>query len=74
MMESDYAVYRWEEPGTMHFERRLFIKHEHGEHVTSERVREQIAAEIHDFKPAKYRVFPVDRWVDVEVKAEVFLS
>lgn len=73
MTETEFAVYRWENEA-MEFERRLFVKHEIGEAMTRERVREAVAAEVHDFKPAKYRVVPVELWVDIEVIGEVVLS
>jgi hypothetical protein len=74
LSETEYAVYRWEEGGEMTFERRLYIRHEAGQRLTAEDVREEMAAELGDFKSGKYRVIPVKAWVDVEVKAEVVLS
>lgn len=74
LVESCWLVYRYEEEGHLHFERRVFIKHQHGEQVTRERLREQVEAEVYDFRPALYRAIPTDRMVDFEVKGEVVLS
>lgn len=74
LSESQYIVYLWNEDGELHFVRSVFLRHEIGEQVTDEMLREQIVAELHDFKPGKYRAVPADRKVDFTITAQVELA
>lgn len=72
--ETEYLIYRWVDEGEMTFVRRMFIRHEIGEQITAELLRERVEVEVYDFKPALYRAIPRGRVVDFEVKGEVVLS
>jgi hypothetical protein len=74
LSESEFIIYRWEDTATMHFVRRLLIKHETGTSCTPAMVAGQVQAEIHDFAPDLYRAVPADRYVDFEVEGQVKLS
>lgn len=77
--ETDFLVYRYEadnEAGNNHELTalgRLYVRHAPGEAVTREMVRVAMENAVDRFPAARYRLVPVDRYVDVTVEATVIL-